>query len=32
MTAKMMCQNFIDHMDVGFNNWKPKKRYSMYKT
>ena len=32
MTAKMMSQNFIDHMDVGFNNWKPKKRYSMYKT
>ena len=32
MTAKAMCQNFIDHMDKGFEMWKPRKRYTMYKS
>ena len=31
MTAKMMSQNFMDHMDKGFEMWKPRKRYSMFK-
>ena len=31
MTSEAMCQNFIDHMDKGFEMWKPRKRYSMFK-
>ena len=31
MTAKMMSQNFMDHMDKGFEMWKPRKRYRMLK-
>ena len=31
MTGKMMSQNFIDHMDKGFEMWKPRKRYSIFK-
>ena len=31
MSAKAMCQNFIDHMDTGFKKWKPRKRYSIFK-
>ena len=31
MTSKNMCQNFINHMDKGFEMWKPRKRYSMFK-
>ena len=31
MSAKNMSQNFIDHMDTAFNNWKPRKRYSIFK-
>ena len=31
MTGKAMSQNFIDHMDVAFEKWKPRKRYSMFK-
>ena len=31
MTAKKMSQNFIDQMDKGFEMWKPRKRYSMFK-
>jgi len=31
MSARWMCKNFIDHMDTGFNNWKSRKRYSLYK-
>ena len=31
MSSKNMCQNFIDHMDKGFELWKPRKRYSMFK-
>ena len=32
MTGKAMSQNFIDHMDGAFENWKPKKRFTLYKT
>ena len=32
MSSKKMCQNFIDHMDKGFEMWKPRKRYSIFKT
>ena len=31
MTSKHMCQNFIDHMNTAFDNWKPRKRYSIFK-
>ena len=31
MTAEMMSQNFMDHMDKGFEMWKPRKRYRMFK-
>ena len=31
MTAEMMSQNFMNHMDKGFEMWKPRKRYSMFK-
>ena len=31
MTAKAMCQNFIDHMDTAFDKWSKRKRYSIYK-
>ena len=31
MSAKAMCQNFIEHMDTGFKKWKPRKRYSIFK-
>ncbi len=31
MSAKAMCQNFMNHMDKGFEMWKPRKRYRMFK-
>jgi len=31
MSSKAMCQNFIDHMDKGFEMWKPRKPYSIFK-
>ena len=31
MSSRLMCQNFIDHMDKGFEMWKPRKRYSIFK-
>ena len=31
MTSKHMCQNFTDHMNTAFDNWKPRKRYSIFK-
>ena len=31
VSGKAMSQNFIDQMDAGFDNWKPRKRYSLYK-
>jgi glycosyltransferase involved in cell wall biosynthesis len=32
MSATAMCQNFMDHMDTAFDKWKPRKRYSIFKT
>ena len=31
MTAIHMCNRFVKDMDTAFENWKPKKRYSIYK-
>ena len=31
MASEAMSQNFIDHMDRAFDNWKPRKRYSIFK-
>ncbi len=31
MSAKMMSQNFIDHMDNAFDKWSPRKRFSIFK-
>jgi len=31
MTATVMGENFIKSMDGGFENWKPRKKYSMVK-
>ena len=31
MSAKSMSQNFIEQMDIGFSNWKPRKRFSIFK-
>ena len=31
MSAKAMCQNFIDHMDTAFEKWMPRKRYTIFK-
>ena len=31
MTAKAMCQNFIDHMDTAFDKWSKRKRYTIFK-
>ena len=31
MTATVMGENFIKSMDGGFDNWKPRKKYSMVK-
>jgi glycosyltransferase involved in cell wall biosynthesis len=31
MSAKAMCQNFIDHMTTAFDKWKPRKPYSIFK-
>ena len=31
MGSKAMSQNFIDQMDVGFKNWKPRKRFQLHK-
>ena len=30
MSGKMMSQNFIDHMDKGFEMWTPRKRFSIF--
>tara|TARA_R100000657_G_C4601385_1_gene57130 strand:- start:146 stop:640 length:495 start_codon:yes stop_codon:yes gene_type:complete len=32
MSSTAMGKNFIDQMDVGFDNWKPRKRYTLFKT
>ena len=31
MSGTAMCQNFIDHMEVGIDEWKPRKRFTMFK-
>ena len=31
MSAKAMCQNFINHMDTAFEKWTPRKRYTIFK-
>ena len=31
MSASSMCQNFIDHMDTAFENFTPRKRYTIFK-
>ena len=30
MSAKAMCQNFINHMDTAFEKWEPRKRYTIF--
>jgi len=32
MSSKAMADNFISHMDTAFEKWKPRKRYSVFKT
>ena len=32
MSSTQMSENFIKHMDKGFEMWKPKKRFTMYKS
>ena len=31
MSAESMCNNFTEHMDKVFEEWKPRKRFSVYK-
>ena len=31
MSAKMMGNNFIDHMDTAFEKWTPRKKFNIYK-
>ena len=31
MSARHMCQLFIDHMNTAFENWTPRERYEVYK-
>ena len=31
MSARHMCQLFIDHMDTAFEKWTPRKRYEVFK-
>ena len=31
MSSEAMANNFISHMDKAFEEWKPRKRYSIYK-
>jgi len=31
MSARHMCQLFIDHMETAFEKWTPRKRYEVYK-
>ena len=30
-SVRWMSKNFIDHMEAGFKNWKPRKRFEVYK-
>jgi hypothetical protein len=31
MSARHMCENFIDHMETAFEKWTPRKRVNTYK-
>jgi len=31
MSGESMCNNFVEHMDKVFEEWKPRKRFSVYK-
>ena len=31
MSAKMMGENFIDHMETAFDKWTPKEKFNIYK-
>ena len=31
MSAKWLGKNFIDHMELAYKNWEPRKRYQVYK-
>ena len=31
MTSKMMSDNFIEQMDKVFSEWKPRKRFTIFK-
>ena len=31
LSAKNMCDRFIDHMETAWKKWKPRKRFTMYK-
>ena len=31
MSARVMCQLFIDHMETAFEKWTPRKRYEVIK-
>ena len=31
MSAKLMCERFIHDMEVGFEKWTPRKRFTLYK-
>jgi glycosyltransferase involved in cell wall biosynthesis len=32
MSSKHMSDNFVNHMETAFEKWKPRKRYSIFKT
>ena len=31
MSARWMCKNFTDHMNIAFDEWKPRKPYEVFK-
>ena len=31
MSCKLMCERFVHDMDIGFEKWTPKKRFTLYK-
>ena len=31
LSAKHMCDRFIDHMETAWKKWTPRKRFTMYK-
>ena len=32
MSARLMCENFVSHMETAWDKWTPRKRYSIFKT